>query len=177
MIGPGYVKQMADYNQWMNESLYGLVAALSEVELCADRGAFFKSILGTLNHLLVADTVWLKRFQRHFPHVPALLPVLALPMPQALNEIQFSSLPPLRQRREMLDQVISEWTLTMMEEDLLVVIKDTSMAGVPFSKSLAGLLMHFFNHQTHHRGQLTTLLTQAGKTVGVTDLLVLLPQA
>ena len=52
----------AGYNVWANERLYNAAEKLSDQEYRADRGVFFKSIHGTLNHLLVADRIWMKRF-------------------------------------------------------------------------------------------------------------------
>lgn len=98
-----FITQFAEYNQWMNDKVYAAAAKLSTEELVRDRGAFFKSILGTLNHLVVADTLWLKRFANHPTPFSALTPVIALEKPQALNQIIFGELPDLHQRRQLLD--------------------------------------------------------------------------
>ena len=90
---------LATYNRWMNEKVYAAAATLGADELARDRGAFFASILGTLNHLVVADTLWLQRFARHPRHAQALAPVLALPTPAALNATVFAQLPELQRRR------------------------------------------------------------------------------
>src|SRR5437868_13851309 len=83
---------MAAYNEWMNTRLYGAAERIPAEELAQDRGAFFGSIIGTLNHLVVADTIWLKRFAAHPSNPKALDPVRALPQPTALNEIVFADL-------------------------------------------------------------------------------------
>lgn len=170
-----HIQLMAAYNRWMNEKLCVAAASLPEEALSADRNAFFGSIMGTLNHLLVGDTLWLKRFARHPAGFPALDVVRALPDPKALNEQVYSSLAELAVQRTRVDQAIIEWAAGLREADLDVVLGYTNTAGIPAARDFYGLLIHFFNHQTHHRGQATTLLTQAGVDVGSTDLLGLIP--
>lgn len=169
-----FITQFAEYNQWMNDKVYAAAAKLSTEELVRDRGAFFKSILGTLNHLVVADTLWLKRFANHPTPFSALTPVIALEKPQALNQIIFGELPDLHQRRQLLDQTINALAAQVSDADLEQILHYQSTQGVPSQKPFYKILMHFFNHQTHHRGQITTLLTQAGVDVGGTDLLLLI---
>ncbi len=170
-----HIQLMAAYNQWMNDKLYVAAARLPEEALSADRAAFFGSIMGTLNHLLVGDTLWLKRFARHPAGFPTLDVVRDLPDPKALSEQVFNSLSELSAQRRWVDQAIIEWTVELQEADLDVVLSYTNTAGIPAARDFYGLLIHFFNHQTHHRGQATTLLTQAGVDVGSTDLLGLIP--
>lgn len=176
-----HITLLAGYNAWMNTKLYDAAARLSPQDLALDRGAFFGSILGTLNHLVVADTIWLKRFAVHpsqdpFQHA-ALDPVRQLPSPAGLDAVLFTDLAALRQRRTLLDDAISAWTAALTADDLATNLDYATTKGVASSKNLAALLLHFFNHQTHHRGQTTTLLAQAGEDVGVTDLVALIPNA
>lgn len=175
MITCQYARTMAAYNEWMNTRLYTAAGGLSPGELAAERRAFFGSIIGTLNHVVVGDTLWLKRFALHPSAFPSLDPVRKLEMPVALDQILFSDLQGLFGRRTMLDGVILRWSEELTEDDLPQIIAYTNMKGTPARKTLASLLVHFFNHQTHHRGQATTLLTQAGEDVGVTDVLALVP--
>ncbi len=168
-----FVTQFAQYNQWMNTKIYSAAAKLSPEELARDRAAFFKSILGTLNHLVVADTLWLQRFANHPTNFSALVPVIALEKPSALNQIIFSDLAPLTERRQLLDNAINGLAAQLSDADLEQILHYQSTQGVPSQKPFYKILMHFFNHQTHHRGQITTLLTQAGVEVGATDLLLL----
>ena len=165
----------ATYNQWMNQKLYEAFARLSPQEFALGRGAFFGSVLGTLNHIAVADTVWLRRFAAHPARYAALQPVLAMPRPTALDQTLFTDLPQLRSYRDRLDRIILDWAAAIREPDLDQVLEYSSMKGIAGRKCFGDVLLHFFNHQTHHRGQATTLLTQAGQDVGVTDLLVLIP--
>lgn len=169
------VALMAEYNAWMNAKVYGTAARLSAEEIARERGAFFGSILGTLSHLMVADTIWLKRFAEHPARPGALEPLRSAPLPQRLDERPFEDLPALRAHREAMDAVIREWATTLTEDDMAMPLRYTNLRGQTFEHETFALLMHFFNHQTHHRGQVTTLLSQAGEDVGATDLLVLIP--
>jgi uncharacterized damage-inducible protein DinB len=170
-----HIRLLASYNAWMNARVYEAAAQLPAQALAADRGAFFGSILGTLNHLVVADTIWLKRFATHPAQHPVLEPLRQTTMPAALNQILFSELPALRVHRGRMDAIISEWIAGLTETDLQHVLHYANTRGVPAQKRFDSLLLHFFNHQTHHRGQLSTMLFQAGQDVGITDLLALIP--
>jgi len=172
-----HLQLMADYNRWMNEKVYQTAAGLPCDELRADRKAFFGSILGTLNHLVVADTIWLKRFAQHPAGHPSLELVKHLEDPQALNQLLFTDLQALLARRQLLDQVLVAWTAELSEANLDTVLSYSNTAGIKADRNFYGLLTHLFNHQTHHRGQATTLLSQAGVDGGSTDLLTLVPNS
>ncbi len=165
---------MATYNQWMNRKVYDAASQLSHAELTVDRQAFFGSILGTLNHLALGDTVWLKRFALHPACHSALAPLSAIATPVDLRQPAFADLPALAARREWLDQLIIEWAHSLNDGDFDQRLQYHNMRGMAADKPFFSLLVHFFNHQTHHRGQVTTLLTQAGVDVGDTDLLALI---
>ncbi len=175
MSRTGHICLMATYNKWMNEKIYGAARCLSDDELSADRKAFFRSILGTLNHVAAGDTVWLKRFAKHPANHSALEPVRRLPDPKNLDQALFSTIQELSVYRERLDQIIVEWANSITESDLDHTLHYASLKGVVSDKDFYSLVMHFFNHQTHHRGQVTTLLSQAGVDIGDTDLVVLIP--
>jgi uncharacterized damage-inducible protein DinB len=177
MPGTSYVRKMAEYNAWMNAKVYEAAARLAPEALEQERGAFFGSILGTLNHLVVADTIWLKRFAAHPAQFAALEPVRPLALPERLDSMLFTDLAAMTVHRVWLDGVISAFAASVTDADLASALHYTNTKGAPFTRQLSGLLMHFFNHQTHHRGQVSTLLTQAGEDIGVTDLLALLPDA
>lgn len=166
---------MAEYNEWMNAKLYEAAINLPIEALNANRKAFFGSILGTLNHLVVADTIWLKRFATHPANYAALDMIRDLPTPTSLDQMLFTDIQSLSKHRELLDQAVMAWAHSIAEHDLDYVLSYSNMKGIPAQKNFFSLVMHFFNHQTHHRGQATTLLSQAGVDVGVTDLLALIP--
>lgn len=165
----------AEYNRWMNRSLFASAAKLPADEIKADRGAFFGSILGTLNHLAVADTIWLKRFSAHAAGAAVLQPMSDVPLPTRLDQTLFSDLILLQDYRERLDELIIQFVGSLGDEALNQSLVWSNLKGVPASRNFRAVLMHFFNHQTHHRGQVTTLLFQAGVDPGATDLLVLVP--
>ncbi len=174
-MAPTEISLLADYNVWMNAKLYAAAASLPAHELALDRKAFFGSIIGTLNHLVVADTIWLKRFTTHPAQFVSLAPIVGLPAPTALDDILLDDIVALEVRRKLLDNVITQWAAELTDEHLLCVFHYRNMKGVPGQKRFSSVLMHFFNHQTHHRGQASTLLFQAGVDVGITDLLARIP--
>ncbi|MGF6094108.1 DinB family protein [Pseudomonas sp. 18175] len=169
-----HIALLAHYNQWMNRKLYHAAATLSDEQLAMDRQAFFGSILGTLNHLALGDTVWLKRFALHPAGYSALAPLEAIATPTDLRQLVFADIRQLAAHRAWLDQLIIDWVQTVQAPDLDHRLHYQNMRGMPAHKNFFSLLVHFFNHQTHHRGQATTLLTQAGVDVGDTDLLALI---
>lgn len=175
MSRTSHICLMASYNQWMNAKVYESAKGLSEEELSADRKAFFGSILGTLNHLAAGDRVWLQRLARHPAQYPALEPIRQLPTPERLDQLLFPDFQALAAHRVWLDQIIINWARSVTESDLDHPLHYKNMKGVAAEKDSYGLIMHFFNHQTHHRGQVTTLLSQAGVDVGSTDLVALIP--
>jgi len=151
---------LAAYNRWMNEHLYGVCAGLSDEERKRDRGAFFRSIHGTLNHLLLADRLWMARFTG--------TPFMVTGLDQEL----YSDFEALRQGHTRTDADIEAWTAGLSEAELSGRLEYTSVVSPrPGRCEMWLALTHFFNHQTHHRGQLTTLLSQCGLDSGITDLI------
>lgn len=161
----------SEYNQLMNQRLYDTCAQLSEEELKKDRGAFFKSVQGTLNHILVGDIIWLNRFSEHPSSKSTLLYVSEMGKPNSLDSILFDDLEALRSERIKIDQIIIQWINGLSESDVDDYISYKNMAGVAFRKDFSSLISHLFLHQVHHRGQVTTLLSQAGLGFGDTDII------
>ena len=171
-----HVRLLAQYNQWMNQKLYETAAKLAPEQLAENRKAFFGSLLGTLNHITVGDIIWLKRLGTHPAAHPSLNPVRQLEQPTALSQILHHDLASLSDARGKLDTTIIAWAGELSVPDLDHVLEYRNMKGVPQRKLFGTLVLNLFNHQTHHRGQATTLLFQAGMDVGVTDLLALIPE-
>lgn len=167
---------LAQYNQSMNGKLYLVASTLDKAKLEEDKGAYFGSILGTLNHILVGDTLWLKRFSSHQSQFLSLHYVRRLRMPESLSEILYPNFAELREAREIMDGAIVEFSQEATEEDYRVNLDYTNTSGVLSSRNFGFLVQHFYNHQTHHRGQLTTLLNQLGLDCGVTDFLACIPK-
>lgn len=168
------IKQLilfADYNQIMNKRQYAAAAKLSKDELGEDKGAFFKSVLGTLNHILVGDIIWLKRFAEHPSSTESLSYIREIEKPSKLNSILFTDLDSLKEEREIIDEKIVNWVSGLDECDLNDCITYTDMEGSHFSKPFISLIHHLFLHQAHHRGQVTTLLSQYRVDFGETDLI------
>lgn len=168
MMSPEWVGALARYNRWMNDKLYGLAATLSDEARKRDVGAFFKSIHGTFNHLLLADRVWLARF------TGATVPNgFMAPGIRALDQELYADFAELRRQRELTDDELSSWVAGLTDERLAgptVFMRRGQKQECPLWWTVA----HLFNHQTHHRGQITTLLMQQGCDPGVTDLYAML---
>ena len=159
LIGSEYCRLMARYNRWMNERLYSLCGQLPDRERKRDRGAFFGSIHGTLNHLLWGDRMWLGRFVGR----PCTHPAFGADM--------FADFADLERERVATDRELLEWADRVSPEWLGSTLEYTSRVDGKTRRLPAGVAaVHMFNHGTHHRGQLTTLLKQAGVDPGVTDL-------
>jgi len=159
------LRLLAGYNRWMNEKLYACAAALSDEERKRDRKAFFGSIHGVLNHILLGDRGWLSRFH-------------AEPWAfRSLDQELYADFVELRREREKTDRVIEDFVAALTPERLEQNFTSTTYAGNTYSHPLGPALVHFFNHQTHHRGQLTTLLFQAGIDPGITDLIAFYRQS
>lgn len=164
-------KLLAHYNQAMNQRQYAAAALLSTMQLNQDQGAFFKSVIGTFNHILVGDLIWLKRFAHYTLANQALLGLVAKPTPQTLNAILINNLEELSQERAIIDQVLIAWINDLTEADLETCLAYKNMQGLDLNRRLSDLITHLFMHQVHHRGQVTTLLSQYRIDFGETDLL------
>jgi uncharacterized damage-inducible protein DinB len=154
-----HVVMLAAYNAWCNRRLYAAAEELPEAEYRADRGAFFRSLHGTLNHILAADRIWMKRFTGEGE------------APARLDLILFDALSALRQAREEEDERIAGYVDALSESDLADVIRYRLISRPEaVEQPLAPVLLHFFNHQTHHRGQAHCILTGLGRDAPSFDL-------
>jgi uncharacterized damage-inducible protein DinB len=143
-----HVNAFARYNAWANARLYEAVEGLSDEDYRADRGVFFRSMHGTLNHLLVTDRVWLQRFTGEGD------------VPDRLDAILFERFSDLRDARESEDERILRYVSGLGEDALNGTISYRRVSTPePVTQPLAPGLSHWFNHQTHHRGQAHALLT------------------
>ena len=144
-----HFEMMASYNAWANNRLYDAAYALPNEDYLRDLGAAFKSVHGTLNHMFVADVIWLARFRGH-PNPP-----------WALDHIAHDDKFELRARREALDRDIIGFSGAVTERDLAREFTyRTVVRPEVITQPLAPAMAHFFNHQTHHRGQCHALLTR-----------------
>jgi len=169
---------MAQYNLRMNSQVYEAASQLSADDLAQDMGAFFNSILGTLNHIMVGDLFWLNRFallhgadSKQFSSLQRALH--HFPKPNALNQILFEDFSELRKTREAMDLAIQVWLQEdISEQDFKLDLTYHNSKCEGATRDFGELVSHLFNHQTHHRGQVSTLLSQKGIDVGGTDFLV-----
>ncbi len=165
---------LARYNQWMNNKLYQLASTLKQDELVQNRGAFFGSVAGILNHLLVADLIWLNRFKQLAIQQESLLPLNNFPLPTALDQLLYADFKQMWEVRKQVDTMYLALCAELNPQQLQQVLVYKNMKGDSMRKPFSSVMQHVFNHQTHHRGQLTTLFSQMGLDVGVTDLLMLI---
>jgi uncharacterized damage-inducible protein DinB len=150
--------QYARYNRLANEALYEACAALSDEERRRDLGAFFTSVHGTLNHLLLGDRIWMTRFEGG-AHVST-----------NLNAILFDDFAALRSARADMDRRIEAFFAALPARFLDRTLRYVNNAGIESADPASVIVPHFFNHQTHHRAQVHTLLSQLGRDPPVLDL-------
>ena len=161
MIDKAYVQRMARYNRWQNQNLYGVAERLSDDERQRERGAFFGSIHKTLSHLLWADRLWMSRLT----DVPA-------PEGGILRSVSlYPDWEVLRTERAAFDDRIIDWADRLDEASLAGDLTwHSAVTKREMGKPKWLLVTHMFNHQTHHRGQVHCMLTQAGGKPHDTDL-------
>jgi uncharacterized damage-inducible protein DinB len=150
---------MSRYNAWANVRLYEVCAGLPDGEYFKTRPAFFKSIHRTLNHILLADRIWLSRIKREMP--------ITLPLDTEL----YTTLDALRAARVAEDEGIIGYVGGLRDADLPQDVHYSNTRGDPFRTPLGVILQHFFNHQSHHRGQVHDMLTQTTVAPPVLDLI------
>jgi uncharacterized damage-inducible protein DinB len=154
---------LAGYNRWANQRLYDAAAKLSDADYRADRGLFFRSVHGTLNHILVADRIWMKRFTGEGETYAK------------LDTILFEELGPLREARRAEDARIIDFVSALTPEKLSGTFRyQTITHPVQMEQELSFALDHFFNHQTHHRGQIHGALSHflGNAATPILDLLI-----
>jgi uncharacterized damage-inducible protein DinB len=156
---PELYQRMAKYNSWMTEKVYAAAGALSDADRKADRGAFFRSVHSTLNHILFADRAWMRRFTGTPYEI------------KGMGVDLYEDFPELKTEHLRMCEDISAFTGQLTADWLAGTLEWTSVTDKTARSRPRWLLVsHMFNHQTHHRGQVSTLLSQAGADIGVTDL-------
>lgn len=161
MISRGYCEMLARYNHWQNRQLEPLLETLPAEELTVDRQAFFGSILETISHLCWGDHLWLSRFDGGS----------APDVPPAEHRFYVRTLPEWKAMRAELDQRISDWAGGITDDVLAGELTWYSgMNQCDMSTPMGQAVVHFFNHQTHHRGQVHAMLTAAGSAAPVSDM-------
>lgn len=161
MIDPAYVRLMAGYNAWQNWQMANAMMRLTNAALIEDRGAFFASIMGTANHLLWGDMMWMSRFDGSPPPAGGIKESTGL----------IKTLGAWRTARERMDERIRIWAGQIDNDALWSRLSyHSQVQGGEITVEMEACVIHFFNHQTHHRGQIHAMLTAAGEDPGHTDL-------
>ncbi len=145
-----HFSMLARYNAWANSRLYAHASSLTDEAYRRDVGAYFKSLHATLNHLLVADRIWMHRLSGTGDH------------PKALNAILFEDFASLRAARVAEDQRIVDLVEGLGPSDIERELEFKSLNGMSQRHPIREILAHVFNHQTHHRGQAHAILTRLG---------------
>lgn len=158
MYKPNFA-HFAAYNAWANTLIYDAAASVSQDTFTHDIGAFFGSLSGTLNHIIIADRIWLRRMSGDGP------------VETQLDRRVTNDLAELRAARIAEDARIAEFVETRHEADFAADLSYHTTSGEPFTQPLNLVLAHFFNHQTHHRGQAHGILTQLSVSAPSIDLL------
>lgn len=161
---PDYFRTFARYNRWANQRLYAACAELSDGEHRKPRPAFFKSILGTLNHLLVGDRIWLARIEGTASGITA------------LDQILHDDFAALETARKAMDERLIALVDGIGEDRLAgdVTYRQIVHPGGDRRTPMRFVLGHLFNHQTHHRGQVHDLLAQTAVLPPSLDLIFFL---
>jgi len=154
-----HFSRFAAYNAWANTRLYDAAGQLDPAARTRDIGAYFTSLHGTLNHILVADQVWMRRLTGEGPD------------PRELDEITQPGFRALRRAREAEDARISAYVDGLAEDAFAESVDYANLAGQPQNMERGLILAHFFNHQTHHRGQAHDGLKRLGLEPPALDLL------
>jgi uncharacterized damage-inducible protein DinB len=155
-----HFRMFAGYNAWANARLHAAAAGLSDEQYRADRGVFFRSLHGTLNHLLATDRIWMQRFTGEGA------------APERLDAILYEDFESLCAARQAQDARITRYVRALDDSALTGSISYRRVsAPEPQVQQLAPALAHWFNHQTHHRGQAHAVLTGLGNAAPELDLL------
>ncbi len=152
------LKMFTFYNKSANEKLIQILVGLTADQIKKDLNGFYHSILGTFQHILKTDIMWLKRLRKSFPAI-ACLSEDNIPDLKTVENEDYKELFPVRRK---LDEIFESFSGEIQEKDLESVISYANMKGDKIEKELWLCLIHLFNHQTHHRGQIAVMLDMIG---------------
>ena len=147
-----HFRMLARFNTWANTRVYVACAGLDDAEYHRDRGAFFGSIHGTLNHLLLSDRLWLSRLRGTGPPDGV----------TRLDQVLYGTLKRLREARVETDLEMVAYAEALLDKDLAMLVGFHTLDGTAIEMRHDRILMSIFNHHTHHRGQVHNMLSQAG---------------
>ncbi|MFT7260792.1 MAG: putative damage-inducible protein DinB [Glaciecola sp.] len=166
-----HYRRYSRYNAWINQSLLQASLSLSVKDQSKDLKVFFHSLIGSWNHILVGDLFWLNRLAKIFPILDDQMD--HWPQPTTLDQVLYNNLEDLAKARQKLDELIIQWCDFLRESDCEDRLEYFNSQEELRVKPLPDVMQHLFNHQTHHRGQITALLSQLGVKYGTTDFIAM----
>jgi len=158
-----HFQRMAAYNHWANEKIYEAAGKLTPAAFAAPRAGFFPSLSKTLNHILVGDTIWMGRLDGS-GHAGI----------TALSDVLFTEFAPLQAARTAMDGRIGAFVEALTPQRMGEILIYKNMAGEAMKTPVDQVLAHFFNHQTHHRGQAHAMLSSTEVPPPSIDLILFL---
>jgi uncharacterized damage-inducible protein DinB len=173
---PSNFRMLALYNQRMNQQLLSVCKQLTQKQLHQETKAFFPSIMAHWNHIMFGDLIMLQRLVANDVVSVDVLVLQQLPIAKSVNDIFASTLDELMPLRSLLDSVYIDVTDSFTASRCKQVVTYTTTEGKIIERSVGAFCQHIFNHQTHHRGQLTCVLSQFGVDFGCTDLPIIVPK-
>jgi uncharacterized damage-inducible protein DinB len=153
---------LARYNRAANESLVGYLASLPAGEVTKPRGSYFGSIQGILDHVIMCDINWLRRFRGLFAADEALNRPRLAPSGHAWTEYEFPVFDEYMRERAAVDSIFEDWIALADASRFGEVLAYSDSHGQPKRYYFRDALDHVFNHQTHHRGQVSQILDELG---------------
>ena len=166
---------MSRYNQRINTQLLTVCGELSNEALQKETNAFFSNIIAYWNHILFGDLILLRRLAQNEVAQLTLTNFSSFPEPKSPQDIYCTHLLEISELRKRLDELINYYCDNLTDEACERFITYTTTEGENITKVVADVTQHMFNHQTHHRGQVTTLLSQSNIDIGITDLVFIQP--
>jgi uncharacterized damage-inducible protein DinB len=166
-----HYRRYSRYNAWLNQSLLEASLGLPKAEQDKDQNIFFQSLTGSWNHIMVGDLLWLNRLAKIFPILDDQMD--QWPKPTKLNQMLYSNLEDLAKPRQQLDELIIQWCDFLRESDCEDRLQYHNSQEELQVRPLPDVLQHLFNHQTHHRGQISAVLSQLGIDYGTTDFIAM----
>jgi uncharacterized damage-inducible protein DinB len=166
-----HYRRYARYNAWMNQSLLEASLSLPKAEQDKDHDVFFQSLTGSWNHIMVGDLLWLNRLAKIFPILDDKMDQWS--KPTKLNQVLYNNLEDLAKPRQQLDELMIQWCDFLRESDCEDRLQYHNSQEELQVRPLPDVLQHLFNHQTHHRGQISAVLSQLGVDYGTTDFIAM----
>jgi uncharacterized damage-inducible protein DinB len=166
-----HYRRYSRYNAWINQSLLQASLSLPVKDQNKDLKVSFHSLIGSWNHIMVGDLFWLNRLAKIFPILDDQMD--HWPQPATLDQVLYSNLEDLAKARQKLDELIIQWCDFLRESDCEDRLEYFNSQEELRVKPLPDVMQHLFNHQTHHRGQITALLSQLSVDYGTTDFIAM----